>query len=1169
MKLSAQLNDDPRTDVTGLPKGALALLVDRFVLQTGRPAIVFTATGTDAEALQRDLGFHGSPAVLIPSAEHSPFVEVMPDRQVQMNRLAALGALAKGQTKVAVAPAALLANRVVPKAAILAHTIAIRPRDPDVDRQGLITRLINNGYTRVPLAEDPGTFSARGHLVDVYAPGHTGAVRIEFDDDTVHALKSFDPETQKAGASISEATIGLCRPTPLWGPYLQAAKTGLRAACDEVDMPTTKALSLVDALDRGAGFIGLDAFTPAFFESMDTVFDFLPTDCVVFIDSPADVIAELRSVLTHAEQDHDQRVTANEPTLEFETHIADEAEVCASLQRHQLVLSHSLSVLGEPETDAPLDQFLSAQAFKDFGAQAHHAPQGPRQSLKPVVERCTQWNEEGMHVVICVRTHAQKERVRAIFADHGLALAATQARLDALSGTPETHITVGSAHNGFVWPSLGAVLMTEHALFGKPRRREKRRQRRVERATDDLRALKPNDYVVHSEHGVGRYEGIARKTLQPSQYERLQGKQARHVEVVVIAYAGGDKLFLPVTRLGAIQKFSAKEGSKTKLDRLGGATFNTKKRRVRQAVRQLAEELLKLYAARAANTRPPLPPADTEYAEFEARFAFEETRDQATAIDEVLGDLERSLPMDRLVCGDVGFGKTEVAMRAAYRVAMSGKQVAVLCPTTVLAQQHYRSFTARFGGTPVEVRVLSRFVSKKQQVATLTALKNGTVDLVIGTHRLLSKDVHFKDLGLLVVDEEHRFGVAHKERIKKLKSRVDVLTLSATPIPRTMQLAVGGIRDLSLINTAPADRRAVRTLLCRWDKQVIKDAVNRELNRGGQVFFVYNRIDGLHERAQRLQDLVPHARIAVAHGRMKEASLERTMTDFVDGKFDVLCSTAIVESGLDIPRANTMLIDRADLFGLSQLYQLRGRVGRSNRRAYCYLITPSPTQLTDEARLRLSALEKFAQLGAGFQIATLDMELRGAGDVLGAEQSGSAAMVGFDLFVRMLSEAVAELKGEPVVEDIDPELTFDVEHYLPDDYVEDVGLRLSLYRRLATARHDDEITELMTELEDRFGPPPPPAVTLCRVMSLQPMLRAYRAVGCEGNAKRVTLHLRHDTPLDSNKILALVSQKGGPWRLSPDMKLSCELDPEHDEDAIEGARRILRALASCKRDDAL
>ncbi|MBL8743169.1 MAG: transcription-repair coupling factor, partial [Myxococcales bacterium] len=643
---------------------------------------------------------------------------------------------------------------------------------------------------------------------------------------------------------------------------------------------------------------------------------------------------------------------------------------------------------------------------------------------------------------------------------------------------------------------------------------------------------------------------------------------ATRVDLLVVEYAGGDKLYLPVYRLNQIEKFAGGEGT-PKLDRLGGQSFAKTKARARREVRQMADELLKLYAERRAIERPPLGQPDDDYRAFEATFPYEETVDQASAILEVERDLEKPSPMDRLVCGDVGFGKTEIAIRAAFRVASAGKQVAILCPTTVLAQQHFLGFSARMTGSPLEIRALSRFSEKAAQDETVRGLKAGKVDIVIGTHRLLSKDIHFKSLGLLVVDEEQRFGVAHKERIKQLKNHVDVLTLSATPIPRTLQMAVSGVRDMSLITTPPVDRRAIRTLVTRNDPLVLREAIQRELDRSGQVFYVYNRVEGLHERAARIQELLPGARIAVAHGQMSEIALERAMVDFVEGRYDVLCATAIIESGLDIPRANTIIIDRADMFGLAQLYQLRGRVGRSRERAYCYLVVPPQNEMSDDARSRIEAIERHTELGSGFQIASLDLELRGGGDLLGADQTGTVGAIGFEMFCRMLEEAVQELRGNEVVHDIDPELTVDEEALLPDDYVEDVGVRLSLYKRLACSESEAEVDEIASEMEDRFGAPPESARRLTRLMRLKTELRKLKVLGCEATARSVTLHFREDAPLDIQKLLALVQAKRSPFKLTPDMRLTRQIrEADPAKGGLEAADLVLSEVSRCLRDDA-
>jgi transcription-repair coupling factor (superfamily II helicase) len=882
-------------------------------------------------------------------------------------------------------------------------------------------------------------------------------------------------------------------------------------------------------------------------------------------------------------------VEDGKPAFTLDELYLDEAELAGGLATRGAAVVHRVAILGdvtEEESALAALESTSEEVLLHLGGEdqgllvaelkARRATHGRDDGLSPVARRAKAWLDSGMRVLFSARTHSQSDRLIALLRGYEIAV-----EPEPVPGPPElgrgerkvrAQVVIGPLVDGFVLATEGLSFVTEEEIFGTRAHRPQKSKKksgasRVRAALEDLRELEVGDYVVHADHGVGRYLGLERKAIGQSQLEKLRGDRPAMVEALVVEYAGGDRLFVPVTRLGLIQKFAAQDGHKPKLDRLGGSTFAKKKKAVDKAVRQMAEELLKLYAERGAAHREPIPPADRTYSEFEASFPFDETPDQAKAIEDVLEDLDGPQPMDRLVCGDVGFGKTEVALRAAFRVAMTGRQVAILCPTTVLAQQHYLNFRQRFADYPIEIRSLSRFVDAADQVKALAGLKEGSVDVVVGTHRLLSKDVHFKKLGLLVVDEEQRFGVTHKERIKKLRTHVDVLTLSATPIPRTLQLAIGGLRDLSLITTPPVDRRAVRTFACRWDDHTITEAVRREMNRGGQVFFVYNRIEGLYERAQRLQELVPEARIAVAHGQMKEHTLEQTMTDFVEGAYDVLCSTAIIESGLDIPRANTMIIDRADIFGLSQLYQLRGRVGRSRERAYCYLVTPPSGQLTDEARARIEALERFTELGSGFHVASLDMELRGAGDLLGAEQSGNVSLVGFDMFVHMLEDAIAQLTGEPMIHDVDPELTLDVEHYLPDDFIEDVGLRLTFYKRFAQADDEDAITDLAAEMEDRFGPLPPPAQQFVRAMRLRPWLRAYRILGCEATAERVTLHLREDTSLDPAKVMQLVGRPGSDWKLSPDMKLTRRFEAESGYDSIDRAMELLHALAKLRRDD--
>ena len=1171
--LVESFGSNKRVDVASIPTGALGWVIAKVaVAQPEQRFVVVTADVEDAYRYESNLRFllggDNGGILLFAAADTSPLLDVVPDRRAELQRMAVLAQLAEQQPwRVLIAPAPALVRRIPPiehvRSALLSMEIGKR-----IERDELVQRLSELGYLRVPLVEDPGTFSARGALIDVYGPDATLPVRIELDDDLISRIRHFDPDDQKTGDETDSVELAPSREVPDTPNAIAHAKTVVRELCDGMNMPTLQARELIAELDRGSGALISNALLPAYFEKLDTLFDYIPRSARLVLADPVAVAESVRAEKHHAEDEHSAR--RDRPTFELSAYYLSEDELAARLQTYPTLVAHRLAIHGATREHEgpivarfapPVEGLLRVDAsdqqalISQLRAQKGH---GDR-VLQPLADQLEEWTERGLRVWLVCRTQHQADRLIDLLRGYDVA--------SSVLGD----VQLGELRDGFMLWSEGLVYVTEEEIFGsrvRQRRGTRRTRRQQQRFLEDLRELSPGDFVVHVDHGVGKYLGLKHKALSLTAMDRLHGREAQTIEVMVVAYAGGDKLFVPVTRLGVIQKFKGSEGHQPKLDRLGGTTFSTKKGRVRKAVRQMAEELLKLYAERTAVRREPIEPTGAAYAEFEATFPFEETRDQEKAIDDVLADLDEPQPMDRLVCGDVGFGKTEVALRAAFRVAMSGRQVAVLCPTTVLAQQHYRTFSSRLEGYPLRIEVLSRFVARAKQTGVLSALKDGTVDVVIGTHRLLSKDVHFANLGLLVVDEEQRFGVTHKERIKKLRTNVDVVTLSATPIPRTLQLAVGGMRNLSLITTAPQDRRAVRTFVCRWDDHLIKEAIERELSRGGQVFFVYNRIEGLYERAQRIQDLVPNARVAVAHGQMKPALLDRAMTDFVEGDYDILCSTAIVESGLDIPRANTILIDRADALGLAQLYQLRGRVGRSDQRAFCYLITPPPNQMSEESRIRMEALERFSGLGAGFRVATLDMELRGAGNLLGSEQSGNASLVGFDMFVQMLGEAVSELRGEQVQQEVDPELSIDIEHYLPEEYIDDIGLRLSLYRRFATAADQHAVDALADEMEERFGAPPIPARNLVRVMSLKPLLRELRALGCEAEPRRVTLHLREDTPLDPAKVMPLVATQGAGWTLSPDMKLTRRYRDPESGDSVDRVRSLLRELEPLRSNGA-
>ncbi|MFO0571297.1 MAG: transcription-repair coupling factor [Polyangiaceae bacterium] len=1158
--------------VVGAEGSAPALVARALALSGSR--VLYVAPDVDAaRRAQADLAYlsrtqpfdsahlpeEQSPLLLLPS-ESTPWAEVRPDRRAQMNRAGALVHLALGLPfGFVVTTAAGLVRKLAPASPLVAATAELVAED-ELDLAKLTRTLAYAGYLRTPIVEDPGSFALRGGVLDVWPGTAEAPVRAELYGDLVVSLKRFDPETQRTLDSLDRLLLPPAREVITSPEGSERARMLVRSLCDKVDWPSTKARALEEDVATARSLFGLEGFLPAFYP-LSTLFDYLPERTVLVLEDPGRIVSELTSELEHAQTAWAAKSGA--PCFDVGALYASREELCLALEARSVVSLHRSGVAASADAATGLDALeltppdapsLAIRDHADLGRAVARArkERGRGAALEPLVRRIAAWHEAGLDVTITARTTTQAERLGTLLGHRGIAVVSGEVH------APRSTVKIlpGELARGAVVPTERFVLVTEEEIFGQRAHRRQERTKSTQAFLEDLRALESGDYVVHVDHGIGRYLGLEKKQIN-----------GVSVELVVVEYAGGDKLFLPVHRLNQVQKYSGGEGT-PKVDRLGGASFAKTKARVQKRVRQMADELLRLYAERAALSKEALDPPDDEYAAFEATFPYEETRDQSAAILEVNRDLEKTQVMDRLVCGDVGFGKTEVALRAAFRVAMSGRQVALLCPTTVLAQQHFLTFAGRLGGYPIQVRPLSRFESKKESSDTLKGLKEGTIDVVVGTHRVLSKDVHFKNLGLLIVDEEQRFGVTHKERIKQLKASVDVLTLSATPIPRTLQLAVGGLRDMSLITTPPMDRRAIRTITSRYDEQIIREAIERELSRGGQVFYVYNRVEGIYERAARVQELVPTAKVSVGHGQMSEAALEQTMLDFVEGRFDVLVATAIIESGLDIPRANTIIIDRADMFGLAQLYQLRGRVGRSTERAYCYLLVPPPSQLSDEARSRIEALERHTELGAGFQIATLDMELRGAGDLLGAEQSGFVASVGFDLFCHMLEEATHELRGEPVIHEVDPDLSFDVDALLPEDYVAEVGVRLSLYKRLSSARDEAEVEEIGAEIEDRFGPPPEEAKKLVELMRLKTELRRLMVLGCEASKKSVAFHLRNDTPLDPQKIGELVGRRRSPYRISPEGRLTRRaLEDENFISGIALADKALEELQACLRSE--
>jgi transcription-repair coupling factor (superfamily II helicase) len=1076
------------------------------------------------------------------------------DRRTVMRRLALLYRLGHGHAPaVVVASAAAVFRRVVPpmRFADLCRVVEARST---LDREALIKDLARAGYGRAQVVEDPGTFALRGAVIDVFPPVYKHPVRIELFGDEVESLRLYDAATQRTLRPIDKVELHPVRETVVTAGA--DTRSRLLAAADQAAYPSSKTRYLLEQIERGEDFFGSEALAPIFHDRLGSFFDYLAPQTRVVVEDPTAILEEARRSFSRVRESALHRRAEHRLALDAEEFLLDEEQARLALAAWPRLEMRAVEITPSSADQVPAAPRvrLTAEPNTSLRAELLHE-RGDEDLGHALCERIRLWQAGGYCVCLVAPSRAHADRLAGVLQAFGLAPEAprdhseggAQHLLTRSAARPCLEILVGPLTRGFRLPDARLALVAEEEIFGA------RAHRAAPAASapgfGDLAEIAEGDLVVHDEQGVGRYRGLKKLTLRGVAHDFL------HLE-----YDGGG-LYVPVYRIGVVHRFLG--GTTVPLDKLGGFTWQEKRRRVSAEARKLAENLLQLYAQRQALPGHAFPPPDVIFREFEETFPFEETADQDKAIAAVLADMQGEAPMDRLVCGDVGYGKTEVALRASLLAALGGRQVAVLAPTTVLVEQHAVTFAERLRDFPVRVASLSRFRSKREQRDTIAALAAGKLDIVIGTHRLLSRDVHFRNLGLLIIDEEQRFGVTHKERLKEMRSQVDVLTLTATPIPRTLQMAMSGLREISIIATPPADRLAIRTFVCGYDPELLREAIAKELGRGGQVFFVHNRVEDLPKWTREVCVLAPGARVGMAHGQMPEAKLERVMIDFVDGRYDILCCTTIIESGLDIPRANTMIVNHADHYGLAQLYQLRGRIGRAKERAFCYLVIASEGALSAQARQRLEVLQRFTELGAGFQVATHDLEIRGAGEILGDRQSGLLAAVGFDTYTHILEEAVAELRGQPIRGEFDPEIAVDVPAFLPDDYIPDTGQRLDFYRRLAQARDQGEVRETLAELEDRYGPLPDEARLLGEVMTDKTLVRRTGARAYELTAGRMVLSAGVDAPLDPAKVMRLVQRKDSRWKLSPDMRLSYAFDDEEKRDHLAAARKRLQEVLAC------
>jgi transcription-repair coupling factor (superfamily II helicase) len=1144
--------------LVGVRGGARAVVLARLVEAHGDgPALVLVSASKEADALVEELRQalgepppeEGGRVRPFPRPDALPFDRFSPQPFVTAQRMDVLHRLAAAERPgpVVVAPWTALASRVPGRQAVRARSVEIAAGQ-HVDRDALVATLVAAGYARQALVEERGELAVRGGVVDLFPPQRARPVRIELLGDEVESLREFDPASQRSQRELSR----LVAPPPreiLCDRELVVARGGaIRARADAQSLHPRVADRLIDALLRGSLPPGSEALAPLLQPETESFLDFLPSEALVALVEPASGRARLARFFEEALESFETARGERLACAPDEVLVPTDA-IVARVEAARPVSLERLA-LHEPGPTA-----LTVRAFGHERLlerlRAARRPGASGGALAPLATALAGWCAAGQRVVLTAAALSGAERLRTLLAEYRIdaRLAREPAPLGRWSTPGQVEVRVAAFAEGAVLPDERLVLVTEDELFG-PRAPQRRRAEgfRADAALA-LERLAPGDLLVHAEHGISVYRGLVLMRFGGVSDEFLR-----------LEYEGGDRLFLPVHRLNLVQRYVGAEGAAPKLDRLGGATWERTRRGVRRAVRDMARELLALHAARELAPGFAFSPRDRALEEFEAAFPYEETPDQHAAIEEVLADLAKPRPMDRLVCGDVGYGKTEVALRAAFRVVMDGKQVAVLVPTTVLCQQHLETFERRFAATPVRIDSLSRFCSPAEARQVRAELADGKIDIVIGTHRLLQKNVAFRDLGLLVVDEEHRFGVTHKERIKRLRETVDVLTLTATPIPRTLQMAFAGIRDLSVIETPPPDRLAIRTQLCRFDEGLLREVILREVRRGGQVFFVHNRVRTIGAIAELLARIVPEVRVIVAHGQMAERDLEDRMLAFMHGQMDVLLCTTIIESGLDIPRANTIVIDRADRMGLAQLYQLRGRVGRSAKRAYAYLLVPGEAALTDEAARRLEAIQELAALGSGFRLANMDLEIRGAGNLLGAEQSGHLGAVGYETYMELLEETLEELRGRTPLPALDPEIRLPVAARLPEAFVPEVSQRLVLYKRLAGAPDEEEIRRLRDELLDRFGPLPEEAERLLQVIGLKIAARRLGVASVAVERGELVLRAAAASRVDPHRLVALLAAREDGVRLTPDQRIRAPLRAREPNALFAEAHALLARL---------
>ncbi len=1163
-KLDQVLNEIQRVGanhyvLSSLAGSAVSLFTSLLSEVIKKPIVIIAESYEIAEQTRQDLAFFNCETDIgfFPHWDTIPYDNQSPDKDVLAIRFQALSGILQGKYPLTVSTPNAIMQYIMPFTAFLEHTFSLEV-SKTYKRQQLLQHLIQNGFTRVEMVEDKGEFSVRGEIIDIFPISESEPVRLDFFDEELESIKFFDVETQRSGKEISSIDIFPSQ------EILYTEESAQRAIKGLIDykantVPQTYAY-MIEQLQSKTVFSGIENILPLFFDSVSTLLDYFPEPPLVVYLSKETIHQRSEDFFNEIVTEYNYSRQEGNPTLDPDKLFQTKAQFFQKLEGYTTIDIQALNLENNDERYnlSTVDNSAIRSLAVDSESLEHS-------SVQNILIQLKKWNQTGAKIIVASQSQSKADRIRQMLQEIDLSVPiwdeseAGERKEFLITDFNETEqsflISTKAISRGFRWiDNLGltkVALISDEEIFGIQKSHRRTRKSNIKQFFSSLGDLKVSDFVVHVEYGIGKYEGL--KKIVAGQHES---------DFLVISYHGGDKVYVPVDKFHLVQKYSGGDVGRPKISKLGSKNWSRTKSKVRSEVDDMADELVKISAIRKAKKGIAFSPDSSLMNEFTMSFEYQETDDQEKAIIEVINDMESENPMDRLVCGDVGFGKTEVAMRAAYKTAIDGYQVGILVPTTVLALQHFESFRSRFSNTPVNIGLLSRFQTPKQIKETLKGLKAGSVDIVIGTHRLLSKDVVFNKLGLLVIDEEQRFGVKHKESIKKFRSTVDSLTLTATPIPRTLHMSLVGIRDISIINTAPMDRRAIRTRLMKFNDYVIQEAVNREIRRNGQVFFIHNRVESIYQVGQYLANILPNVKIIVAHGQMAERDLEKAMMDFIKGEYDVLLATTIVESGLDIPNVNTIIVNNADQFGLSQLYQLRGRVGRSHVQAYAYLMTPREKILSETARKRLAILQELNHLGAGFKIANYDLELRGAGNVLGSQQSGHIAAVGFELYTTMIEDAVSKIKqGDQRKEKQGEEILLSLinEANIPDTYIESMNQRLDAYKSISSCMSEDELWEVRSSLEDRFGLMPKETVCLFHTMQIKFMAMELNISQLNQSFSELELVFNELFQPEPEKLLTYMADSKNKAKLMPDNKLILGLHNAEPEE-------ILRFLQSFRKE---